>query len=268
MAEGRVAHNRYIVSFAPRNHTVLDGPFLQMIEDLVASEPVVSGNFPCLFEVGNVEIADAPRQNFPILSEALESFDRILERITSTPMQQITIQPIGAQSTKRPITCGDRTGTRRILRQHLRYQKHFVAPALNCLTDEFFGVAIHFSRVDVRHSEFDPQTQGSDSCRSIGVVDLPGTLADNRELLSSIAKAAKFHVRSTEFSFRAHIYFDAFSQPISLCVNLETNLRQVFVSQHGLDSQFAPSQVGFRINQRPELRLHESFLEVSSWQKR
>src|SRR5580704_10973841 len=60
VTERRIGHYRNAVLGAPRNHRVLDGTLLQMIEHLIAGDLARAGNIKHFVEIVAVEIADAP----------------------------------------------------------------------------------------------------------------------------------------------------------------------------------------------------------------
>jgi hypothetical protein len=63
VAERAVGDDRRIVTFAPRDDFMLDRPFLEMVEDLVAGDLARTGEIKRLIEIGNVEVADAPGED-------------------------------------------------------------------------------------------------------------------------------------------------------------------------------------------------------------
>ena len=69
------------VLFAPGEHGVLDGAFLEMVEDLVAGDAALAGDLQGLLQVGLIEIAHAPGQDLPLAPKLLEGRDRLLQRI-------------------------------------------------------------------------------------------------------------------------------------------------------------------------------------------
>src|SRR6185437_1027930 len=57
MTKGAIANDRDAVLLAPGNHGLLDPTLLQMIEDLVACEPALTGDALGLLEIGYVKVA-------------------------------------------------------------------------------------------------------------------------------------------------------------------------------------------------------------------
>ena len=72
MAERTVGDDRDAVLLAPGEHGVLDGAFLEMVEDLVAGDAACAGDPQGLLEVRNIEIAHAPGQDLPFAPKLLE----------------------------------------------------------------------------------------------------------------------------------------------------------------------------------------------------
>ena len=60
VTERRIGDDRDAVLLAPRDHRVLDGALLQMIEHLVAGDLALAGDRQQFVEIVGVEIADAP----------------------------------------------------------------------------------------------------------------------------------------------------------------------------------------------------------------
>jgi hypothetical protein len=110
-----------------------------VVEHLIAHKIV--RDLAYLVEVWNVEVAYAPRQNLPVTLKLFERINRFRKRFRSTPMQQVTIQVVGPEPCKRSLASFDRAAARRVLRKHLRHQKHIVATPLNRLSHDLFGRA-------------------------------------------------------------------------------------------------------------------------------
>ena len=103
MAERAVGNHRDAMVLAPGQHGVLDRALLQMVEDLVAGDPALAAGFPGGIEVGHVEVADAPGQDLALLAEPLEAREGVLERVRAGPVQEVAVQPVGAQARERPL---------------------------------------------------------------------------------------------------------------------------------------------------------------------
>ena len=65
MAERRIGDDGDTVLLAPRDHRVLDGAFLQMIEHLVTGDLALARDIEQFVEIVAIEIADAPRTDLP-----------------------------------------------------------------------------------------------------------------------------------------------------------------------------------------------------------
>src|SRR6185503_2976486 len=115
--ERAVADDRHAMRLAPRNHVVLDGALAQMVEDLIAGHASVAGDLARLLEVGDVEVAHTPRADFPVARELLEGCDRVLERVPAAPVQEVAIEPVGAEALQRLLAGRDRPTARGVLRK-------------------------------------------------------------------------------------------------------------------------------------------------------
>src|SRR5580704_12901306 len=164
----------------PRNDSVFNGTFVQVIENLIAGELTFSGKVPDLFQVWNVEVAHAPGKNLPVLPQLFEGRYGFLKRISAAPVQEVTIQAIRLEPTQRSFASRNRCTPGGILRKNLRHQEHFVAPPGNRLTNQPLDAAraVHLRGIDVLHADIEAQAQSGDNRSRIFVVVVPGSLAD------------------------------------------------------------------------------------------
>jgi hypothetical protein len=87
VTEWTVTHYCDTVLLTPGNDRVLDGALFQMVKHLIASDSAVACYSPCLFEIGHVEVAQAPGKDFPIALELLEGSERFGQRMLAPPVQ-------------------------------------------------------------------------------------------------------------------------------------------------------------------------------------
>ena len=195
VAERAVIDDRHTVLLAPRDHPVLDAALGEMVEHLVAGDMAVAGDLPHLFEVAGGEIADPPAEDLALVLQFLERGDGLLERVRPAPMQQVAIEPVGAQAGERALARGPHARPRSILRRHLGDQKDFVAAPGDRLADQLFGgaVTVDFGGVDMVHAEIEPVPQCRDRGRAMGLVEIPGADADHRHLASGRAEYSPLH---------------------------------------------------------------------------
>ncbi len=73
MSERAVRRDSDAVLLAPRQHSMLDGALLQIIEDLIAGQAAGPRYFPGLFEIRHSEIAYAIGKNLALAAKCLES---------------------------------------------------------------------------------------------------------------------------------------------------------------------------------------------------
>ncbi|MNL30278.1 hypothetical protein D3C87_1520050 [compost metagenome] len=83
-------------------------------------------------------------------------------------MQQIEIEPVGAEPCEAALAGLNRASGAGVPGIDLADQKHLVAPAGNRRAHHLFGsaVCIHFGRVDQRHAEIDRLANALDFLRS------------------------------------------------------------------------------------------------------
>ena len=180
--------------FAPWNDAVLDGAFLQVIQYLVAGDRALVGNLRYSGEIVGVEIADTPGSDLAGGFEFLEGRDRIDERRLAAPVQQIAIEVVGAETLQRTLARLDGAPLRSIAWQHLGNQEHFVAPALDGIGHDQFGVVIHLGGVDMGHAEVEAVTQRCGGGGAIAAVDVPGALPDHGDV-GTVAEFLLPHAR-------------------------------------------------------------------------
>ncbi len=167
----------------------------QMIEHLVARHAPGAGDALGLLEIAGVEIADAPRRDPAGPLQLIERRDGLGERMRAAPVQQVAVEPVGAQAPQRALAGGDGAGPRGVVRQHLGDEKHLVAAAGDRLADDLLGgaVAVHLGGVDVVHAEIEAAAQRRDGGAAVGVLDVPGALADHRDVALRGSEPAVFH---------------------------------------------------------------------------
>src|SRR5262249_59839948 len=129
VAERTVADDRDAVSLAPRDYGMLDRALVQVVEDLVADRAAVAGQAPCFLEVGDVEVADTPGQDLACAPQLLECRDRVLEGMPPAPVQEVRVQPIGSETSERPLARLDRPVPGRMLGKDLGHQEDLVPTA-------------------------------------------------------------------------------------------------------------------------------------------
>jgi hypothetical protein len=74
----------------------------------------------------------------------------------SAPVQQLAIEVVGLRPLQRSLADGNGAATECVARQHLGDEIKVVALAVSDrIRDHEFGIAIHFSGIDVGHAELD-----------------------------------------------------------------------------------------------------------------
>ena len=89
VTERAVSDHGHAVRLAPGDHRVLDRALPQMVEDLVADRAALARDPPRFLEIGHVEVAHAPGQDLAVAPELLECGDRVLERVSTAPVQEV-----------------------------------------------------------------------------------------------------------------------------------------------------------------------------------
>ena len=183
-----VRHGRGAMLCKPGQQVVFGTPPREIVEDLVghAGAPVCCDK---LFHVVAIKVADAPVPDLALGLQGFHRFDGLAERHRPAPVEQVQVEPVGAEPLQAGLAGTAETFARGILRIGLADQEQLVTHVAERLADEGFGraVAIHLGRIDERHAEFDSRAQR----RSLGGAALvslahhPGALAERRHRLSA-----------------------------------------------------------------------------------
>src|SRR5687767_14996040 len=107
-AEGAVGYDRDAVLLTVRNDGVLDGPLLEVVEDLVADHLALSGDLERVREPLLVEVAHAPGADLARVPQLFERGERVRQRVRSFPVQEVAVQPVGPQMPQAPLAGLDR----------------------------------------------------------------------------------------------------------------------------------------------------------------
>src|SRR5215510_9684261 len=109
-------------------------------------------------------------------------------------MQQVAVQPISVEAGERALAGLNGPGTRGVLGKDLGDQKDLVAPPGDRLADDLFSVAVHLRGVYMVHAEIDAPAQRGDRQGAVAGIDVPGPLADHRDLVVGGTELTNFHV--------------------------------------------------------------------------
>ena len=91
----------------------------------------------------------------------MERFQRLGERDTFAPVEQVEVEAIGAKPLQAGVARGNGAAARRMMRQHLADQEHLRTASADGLAHDLFraAVRVHLGRVDERHPEVEPQAK-------------------------------------------------------------------------------------------------------------
>ena len=76
-----------------------------------------------------VEVADAPVADLAVAAQPLERRHGLRQRVRAAPVQQVEVEPVGAEPPQAALAGGDRALGRRVVRVDLADQEDLVAPA-------------------------------------------------------------------------------------------------------------------------------------------
>ena len=198
MAERAVGDDSHAVLLAPGDDRVLDRALFQMIEDLIAGQTTTADDFQDRFKVGHVKVADTSGEDLPLATEPLERRNRLRERVLATPVQKITIQPVGLEASERPLAGHDRSASRGILGKDLGDQENLIAAPGYRLGHHFLGGArsVHLRGIDMRHPQIKAETQSGDRACAVVTFPVPGSLTNGRDVVLGGTELTLFHMRS------------------------------------------------------------------------
>ena len=158
VSERAVGNDGDAVPLAPRDHGALHRALLQVVKNLVADEATPTANVPCFFKIGHIEVAYTPGENFPLALKLLESRERFVQWMLATPVQEVTIQPVGPEALQRTLAGCYRPALRSVAGHDLGDQKNLIALSDDCLTDDILGDTIKLRSVNVGHAKLYPSS--------------------------------------------------------------------------------------------------------------
>src|ERR1700694_3607744 len=102
--------------------------------------------------------------NFSCADQSRESVQRLRERRSAAPMQEIKVEPVRSQPLEAALARLDRPASGGGVGKHLADEKDLLAAPGNRLADQNlrFAIAIHFGGIDQRHAEIETKLQCAD----------------------------------------------------------------------------------------------------------
>src|SRR5258708_2764480 len=102
----------------------------------------------------------------------------------AAPVKKIAVQSVGPEPLQRPLASSDRPVPRRVVRQDLGDDEELVALPGDRLADQSLRRArtIHLRGVDMRHAEIETAAQSRERFSGVRLLDIPGALADERDI--------------------------------------------------------------------------------------
>ena len=154
-----IRHNRYVMLGEPRQQVQFGASPDQIVEDLIG-HAAIPARSDKLFHIVGIEIADTPVSDLSCRFERLQCLHCLSERHRSPPMEQVEVQPVGAEPLQARLARTGKARARCVLRTCLADEEQLVANAAQRLGYQRFGrtIAVHFGRIDQRHAQFDTGT--------------------------------------------------------------------------------------------------------------
>ncbi len=134
-------------------------PVIETVGDLIGRAAVAARHAEEFFHFADPEIGHAPGANFSLCLQAFKCRDDVGDTDgLLRPVQEVKIEMVGAEPLEARLAGARDAIARHMVRPHLRNQEDLIALAGNRAADEFLG-AVHFRRIDKRHSGGDARAQ-------------------------------------------------------------------------------------------------------------
>src|SRR5260370_38865091 len=104
-----------MVRAPPRSTLFPYTTLFQMVEHLIAGDASFAGDVAGVFEVGHVEVAHTPGEDLACALELVEAGEGLLQRIRAAPMQEVAVEPVGAETGERILAGRDGAAARGML---------------------------------------------------------------------------------------------------------------------------------------------------------
>jgi hypothetical protein len=173
---------------APGEQIVFRAAAAEIVEDLVRRAVPAIGYPPELFHVRRVEVAHAPVADVAGPAQRLEGIDGLGQWVAAAPVEEVEVDPVGAEPLQTPGAGGGDAFSRRVVRVDLADDEDFVPPAGRGLAHHLLGPAlgVHLSCVDQRHAEIEPVAKGGHLGGALvpPLAHVPGALAEGRDSLA------------------------------------------------------------------------------------
>ena len=192
LSQRRIGHHHDLGLLAFRQQLPFDAARAQMVEHLVGDAVAAVGHAGQLVEVARVEVADAPAPDLAGLLQGLEGFDRLGQRMRAAPVQEVEVEPVGAEPLQAALAGGDGAFARGVVRIDLADEIDLVAQAPHGLADDLLGdaLAVHLGRIDQPDAELEPQLDGGHLGRPLGLAlaHAPSAQPEHRDLLACLER--------------------------------------------------------------------------------
>ena len=96
-AEWAVGDHRNAVAFAPRDDSVFDGPFVRIVQNLIAGDCAGAGDSQGFVEIVDIEITDAPAEDFAGCAQILKGGEGFGQGEAATPVQEVRVEVVGPE---------------------------------------------------------------------------------------------------------------------------------------------------------------------------
>jgi hypothetical protein len=96
LLDGTIRHRWDFTLGEPRQQVQLGASTDEIVEDLIGHAAISAGSDKLVHIVG-IEVADTPMPNLPCRFQRLHCLHRLSERHRSPPVEQVEVEPIGAE---------------------------------------------------------------------------------------------------------------------------------------------------------------------------
>ena len=196
LLDRRIGHQRNLAFGQPRQQVPFRTAPRKVVEDLVGGQRTPGRNRPPFAHVIDVEVGDAEVADLAGGLQCLEAGDGVGKRHVAAPMQQVQVDPVGAQAFQAALAGRHQARARSVVRVHLADDEGFIAAPGQRLAHQLFGgaFAVHLRGVDQPQPQIQTLAQGCDFLGTGGaaVADMPGALPERGHHFSG-GKADGFH---------------------------------------------------------------------------
>ena len=153
-AERRISHHRHVPLLAPWQKVTFNAALAEVVKHLIGRAAIAMWNANRFFHVVDIKVGYAPGANFTRSAQVFERHHGAREvGDPISPMQQIEIEMIRAETSEACLASARNTVFRRTIGRHLGDQEYTIPLASNYVADQFLGAVDFAVSINVIPSE-------------------------------------------------------------------------------------------------------------------